>query len=278
MANEGNDQGLTGAPNAGSPSPEGQQPAATDQQIPGQVPNAPRAGDPPAGDRAQAGVLRDLQNERRARQEREARIQALETQLAQAEKRTRALAGIEPRSQEDNDAEEVRAKFAQLFPGLAKLNDAQMLEKLESLLQSADVHADTTKRYWADRAQQMTQGVVDKVAKEFGGQLTDRQVKQIRSAYAAAAEADPEFLARHEQGDPKLIEEFAAQWVEDWAGPARRMAVTDAVGRQRPVPGSRDRSITGSAGKKPVDFKNPKETEDAMVAAFRAHGGSFGND
>lgn len=219
MAIEGQNPNPAGEPNQPNPAPGGDTggqpnpqntPNPQGQQPQGQTPQAPNPRD--------AGILRDLQAERKARQDRETRIQALETQLALAEKRTRALAGVEPRSQDDADADEVRQRFTALFPGLAKLNDADMLAKLESLLQNADVHADTTKRYWADRATQMTGAVVDKVAKEFGGQLSDRQIKQIRSAYAAAAESDPEFLARHEQGDPKLIEEFAAQWVEDWAG------------------------------------------------------------
>lgn len=259
-----------GNQNAGQQNQQGQQ--QQQQQGAGQQ---QQTGDPNAARRDQ-GVLADLQKERKQRQALEQRLRDQETALENERRRVQALAGVTPQSDSDAEAAVVREQFAKLFPGLARLNNEQLLERLEGLLSQADVHEDTTKRYWADRARQMTSGVIERVSKELGGELSERQISRIRSAYAAAAEADPEFLARHEAGDQKLIEEFAKEWIEDWFEPARRKVVTNEVGRLRPVPGGRDRSINAAAGAgKKLDFKNEKDVEDAMVASFRQHGGTF---
>lgn len=276
MANEGQntpavDQNQA-ASTTGSTQADGQQ---TQQQTQQQQTTQQQTGDPNAA-RRDAGVLADLQKERKQRQALEARLQAQEEALNSERRRVQALVGVNPQSEGEAEIAQVREQFAKLFPGLARLNDEQLLAKLDQLLASADTHADTTNRYWRDRAQQMTSGVVEQISKELGGELSDRQVRRIRSAYAAAAEADPEFLARHEAGDPKLIEEFAKEWIEDWFEPARRKQITNEVGRYRPVPSGRDRSINSQAGTpKKIDFTNEKEVEDAMVASFRAHGGGF---
>jgi hypothetical protein len=98
----------------------------------------------------------------------------------------------------------------------------------------------------------------------------------LKYAYAKAAAADPEFLRRHEEGDPTLVKEFAKQWIEDWFEPARRKVTANEVGRTRAVPGGRDRSVALNGGKK-IDYTNPKAIEDAMVESFKSHGGTFGD-
>lgn len=263
-----------GEPNP-NPAPGGQPGGPTPQPSPNPAPT-PAPGDPKPGqpDRREAGVLADLQKERKARQALEQQLATHKAELESERRRVQALAGVNPKSEGEVEDEQIRQHFAQVFPSLAKLNSEKLLERLEKLLAAADTNEDTTKRYWNDRATQMTQGVVEAISEELGGDLSERQVKNIRAAYATRAQNDPDFLARHEEADPKLIEEFAKEWIEDWFVPARRKVITNEVARNRPVPGSRDRSIAGPKPKA-IDFKDQKAVEDAMVESFRGHGGTF---
>ena len=255
-----------GAPNAGDPNP---QPKAGE-------PKPPVAGDPkPPVDPRQAGVLADLQKERKARQTLERQVADMTARLDISDKRARALLGVEPVSEEEAEAAEIRGKFSKMFPALAKLNDDQMLEKLTKLIEKSDSSESMEERYWNDRAESMTQSVVEAVAEEIGSDLTPRQITKLRAAYAHRAATDQDFLARHEAGDKKLAAEFAAEFVEDWFEPARKKVTREQVERNRPVPGGgRDRSI-GAKKPRTIDFKNEKDVSDAMVESFRSHGGQF---
>jgi len=140
--------------------------------------------------------------------------------------------------------------------------------------QAASFREETTAR-WSRHGEQMLGSVVDAISKELGGTLTDRQTNRIKQAYVAEAEANPEFLARHEKGDPKLIAEFVKNFSEDFFEPMRRKAVAAESTRMRGVPSGRDRSVATVGGKK-IDFGNSKSVEDAMWESFKSHGGSVG--
>lgn len=272
MAIEGQDQNLpaddTGRTDSTSGSKtDGQQPQ--DKQA--QKPEAKvDAGNP---DRRDAGLLADLQKERRARQAYEKRIAELEASHAASEKRVRALAGVEPKSDEEAEAETIKAQFTKMFPALARLDNEELVEAINGLLQQSQSKSDIEAQYWQDRAQQMVGGVIEAVEKEFG-ELTPRQQQKVKQAYGMRAHEDPEFLARHERGDKTLIAEFAAEYIEDTYEPARKRQQQKEAERFRPVPGGRDRTVAGSKPKS-IDWKNQKSVEDAMVDSYRNHGGGF---
>jgi hypothetical protein len=150
------------------------------------------------------------------------------------------------------------------------------METLQGLMENSQGVQEATQHHWQAHGRQMLGSLTEAVAEEIGGELTDRQKKALTRAYVAEAEANPEFLQRHEQGDPKLTQEFAKQWVEDWFEPARKQVITQEVARRRPVPNGRDRNVQTTPPKK-IDFKDPKAVEDAMVESFRSHGGRFEN-
>lgn len=246
----------------------------------------------PGDDRRDRGVLADLQKERKTRQALEQRLREQETVLAEERRRIQALAGVAPKTQDEVDAEEVRAQFAQLYPDLAGLTPEEIQEFRESI---ADRRAlqETTKHYWKTHGQAMINKVVSAVATELGGEnseLTDRQKKNLVAAYVRAAEesvavdprtgemvGDGAFMQRHEAGDEGLIREFAKAWIDDWFEPARRKVTANMVNRaDRRVPSGRAGGPVTS-GKPKVDFKNEKAVEDAAVTAFLEHGGSFSN-
>lgn len=221
------------------------------------------------------GVLNDLAKERKARQKFENDYRASQTIIEQERRRVAALAGVNPRSPEQEADEAVRARFQQLYPGLAKLTDEQ-IERLMQVAENADSLSATTEQMWQRHGRQMLDSVVQQASKAMGGELTDRQRTRLERAYFHEATNDPKFLARHEAGDPKLVEEFVKEFVEDFVEPGRRNALAAEQERMRRVPSSRERSIVGANGKT-ADLSKPGEFEDAAVAAFRKHGGGFGS-
>ncbi len=220
------------------------------------------------------GFLADLKKERAARQASEAAVATHQAELAQERRRVQALAGVNPKSDADTEADEVRAKFGQLFPGLAKLSDAQ-IEKLLSVADRADSLEEATASQWDRHGRKMLSTVVDAFAKELGGELTDRQIAKLKKAYVAEAEENPEFLARHEQGDPTLVAEFVKDFAADFLEPARRKALANQLDRQPRVPSGRDRSIVGAGGKK-IDVTKDADVMDLLVAGRRERGQQFG--
>ena len=218
--------------------------------------------------------IADLQKERKARQQYEQQANTHRTELELERKRVQALSGVTPRNAQETEVEEVRARFAQLFPHLADLTPEDIKELRASREQSGQLQ-ETTNHYWRTHADGMVNQVGAAIAEELGGELSARQLKAIRVAYVQAAQDDPEFLRRHTAGDQTLIKEFAKDFSEDWLKPAQRRAQATELGRNRPVPMGKDRSVLTSTGKK-IDVNNAKEVEDMMVESFLRRGGSFG--
>jgi hypothetical protein len=229
--------------------------------------------DTKAWDAERAGFLRDLQAERKARQTHEQQAQQYHAQLEQERRRVQALAGVGPQDPNATENEQIKARLKELgYPQLSQ----EDLDAMRQWREQSAQFQETTQAMWRDKARVMTSAVEARIAKELGGgDLTPRQVKSIRVAYAQAAEESPEFLSRHEQGDMKLVEEFASQFIEDWFTPIRRRAVQQQVSQFRRVPQGKDRSIPGSSGPK-VDVNDPKAVEDMLVSGFKERGGLFG--
>lgn len=220
------------------------------------------------------GLLADLQKERKARQQFEAQVQQAQAEIAQERRRVQALAGVNPRSQEDTDLEEVRARLIKVFPALGKLTEEQV-DKILGVADKAEALEEGTLQQMTRHGRTMLDSVLSGVKKALGGELSERQIQKLERAYVAEAEASPEFLQRHNMGDQSLIEQFVKEYVEDWFEPARRRVTADEVARQRKVPSARDRSVVGQGGKK-IDVNDPKAFGDALVESFRSHGGAFG--
>ena len=101
------------------------------------------------------------------------------------------------------------------------------------------------------------------IAAEYGD-LTDRQKRRINAAYLYENQSNPEFHARHNQGDPALVAEFVKEMIEDLVDPIKKKATASEASRFRPVPGGRDRST-------PLKGEKPKTGEAMLGAHYRAH-------
>lgn len=220
------------------------------------------------------GVLGDLAKERKARQAAETKAAERESAYATERRRVLALAGAEPKSEQDAADEAVRERFKQLYPKLGSLDDDK-IDRLLKLADRADSLEDATSHHWQAHARKMLDGAISGMQKALGGDLTDRQKARLEKAYAQEAQTNPEFLARHEAGDATLVDEFVKEFVEDFVEPGRRKALADEQNRMRRVPSSRDRSVVGQGGKK-LDLSKDEDFAEAAVASFKAHGGAFG--
>lgn len=258
-----------GADNDGAGKPGAADPLNAGAGKPGAAP------DKPAEDPRIKGILADLQKERKARQDYERRTTEAEGRYEAERRRVLALAGVNPKSKEDEDNDAVRARLRQLAPEAFSLSKED-IEDLKALRAEAAELREATAHTWRQHAAGMLDAAVSEVGKALGGTLTERQTQRIQRAYAQEAETNPEFLERHTKGDKTLITEFVKAFVEDFIEPARRNNLQTEIGRQRRVPSSRDRSVATQGGKA-LNFNDQKAVEDAMVQSFRQHGGEFGS-
>lgn len=216
------------------------------------------------------GMLADLQKERKARQEYERRQGEYEAQLSEERRRVAALTGIKTLSKEETEIQDVRDRFAQLYPELAGLTKED-IDAIRELKASQEQLQQTISHHWTTHSKAMLESVYKDVASEIGD-LSDRQKRRIAALYVNEAEADPEFLKRHDAGDQTLIKEFVKNFLDDTVEPARRKTIANEVGRNRIVPNGGNRSVPASGGKA-IDMKDDKAVMDFIMESRK---GQFG--
>lgn len=248
----------------------------TDQQKPQQRTNPdPKPGNKDGDDARVRGLTTDLQGERAARKKLERQIAELTGNLTAEQKRVRALAGVEPRSEDEAEAEEIIARLKTVVPGIELLLDENKRTSLDKILAMLPQLERTQQHYWGRHGMASLKAIEGKISETFGD-LSDRQVKKVRAAFVTEAETNPEFAKRYEEDPEGLIEEFAKEWVEDWFEPSKRKVTADEVSRQRKVPGARERTFVAPDTQKPIDVTDDKAVGDVLVAGFRARGNEFG--
>ena len=218
--------------------------------------------------------IADLQKERKQRQDYERQVATYQGELAAEKRRVQALAGVNPQSKDEVDADAIRKQFGQYFPDLANLSKED-IDAIKELREQAAQMREASEQGYRRQGKQTLTAVVNAVTKEFGGTLSDRQARRVQLAFVNECESDPAFLARYDQGDETVIPEFVKTYVEDFFEPARRKVTQSEVERQRRVPSGRDRSVAGPGGKK-IDYSNDKSFGDALVESYKSHGGAYG--
>jgi hypothetical protein len=261
---------------AGGETPQGQTPATTDpQQTATQSQPATSGAQKPVVDEARiAGLLGDLTKERKSRQELEKQFKELRDQHAQREQHLAQVFGGQ-KSPQEQEAEAVRAAMTQLFPALGKLTP-EMLDQLARIANNSNSLESSANAVWDMRASNARDFVFTKVAEAIGAdKLSERQQDRLIDGLVHYLDSDEKARKQYEAGSNAPIEAYIKEFLEDWFEPARRRGLQTEVDRQRRVPSGRDRSIPGK-DKKPIDFKDNKAVEDAMVEAFKSQGGKFG--
>jgi hypothetical protein len=271
-----------GTPGAGTPTP-----AATTTPTPSPTTGTPTpTPDPTPGNKGDdwekrfKGVTSDLQKERQARQRYEADLKAARDETAAERRRIQALVGVNAPSPEDAELDAIRSQAGKaLTPewilkqlGLTQEEFTEIKEARKDRARLSDME----KHYWGKHGTAMVADVSKALSKEYGGDLSKRQLDTITKAYVLRAQQDEAFLERHESGDPTLVEEFAKEWLEDWYEPAKRRITSQEAGRFRPVPNGQGRAPLAGQGEKKIDVKDDKAVADLLVAGFRERGGEFG--
>ncbi len=226
--------------------------------------------------------IADLQKERKAAQQYRTQAETHRTELDLERRRIQALTGVVPKSAQDTEADEVRARFKQVVPRAQLLEMLDLTEDDIKSLKGVGTHqqqlAKLETQHWDNHGEKMMGALQKEVLAVTGGdKLTTRQERSLVSTFVQACNDDPELKARYERGDVTVFKEFTQEWSEDWLKPAQRRAQAADLSRNRPVPQGRDRSVTTTAGKK-IDVNDNKAVEDLLEQGFRDRGGRFKNE
>lgn len=216
--------------------------------------------------------------------------QRYQSELEAERRRVQALAGVTPQDPKQQEAEEVKAALYQMFPQLKALEKMDP-EAFDRVMRAAQTAESTTQAHWERHATSMLTDLRSNIAQQLGAEsLTPTQQRQVDRAYREEAQAamharqvavqrgerpsvqtmpgDSDFLARHERGDKALLTEFAKAFLDDWMGPARRVATADAARRgSRPVPRGDRARVPVTQGTPNIDFTNEDQFKQALIAA-----------
>lgn len=234
---------------------------------------APVAGKSDGFTERERGLLNETKKERESRQALEKQVKELQSNFDRERKRIKLMLADEPQSEEEQEVAAIRSQFAKVFPALAKLTDEQV-QKILAATEDQGSAREVIDHTWQQHARRTVDSVVEGIS-EAAGELSPRQRQKVVSLFISTIESNPELEARYKKGDPKLIEEFVAEYVEDFVTPAKRAATNAEVNRFRPVPRGGDRNVRNAPPAKKIDFSNEKAVEDAMVESYKSHGGSF---
>src|ERR1019366_518029 len=134
--------------------------------------------------------IADLQKERRQRQDYERQVATYQGELAAEKRRVQALAGVNPQSKDEVDAETIRRQFGQYFPDLANLSKDD-IDAIKELREQAGAMKEASEQQYRRQGKQTLNAVVSAVTKEFGGTLSDRQARRVQLAFVNECESDP---------------------------------------------------------------------------------------
>ena len=239
------------------------------------APAGPSAGD---WEKEKRGLIGETQKERQARQRLEAEVTTLRSQHEQAQKRIQALAGVNPRSEQEAEDEAIRQAFAQKFPHLADLTpeDVQAIRDMQANTKSLEA---STQAMWKKHTNQVMNSIYSRMEDKLGGQISDRMKASARREYIAYIEenqiAGKDYVGRHEDADEALFDEFVDAYLKEWQEPIRRSVTSTEIGPRRPLPSGKGRSLA-TTGVKKIDFNNETSVQDAAVESFLSRGGAFG--
>lgn len=214
----------------------------------------------------------------------------LESKLAAADARVRALAGVEPTDPGQAKIDAVRQNFSQVFPELAWLLELSPEER-EALRQAPNA-AESARaaelRGWTKHGDTAVEYLGDRIADAYGAdKLSPEQAAGVRENFTnwLQAKIQPELnatqgresatLARYERGDNSLYDEFVTQFTKQWVEPARRTAVAGQTSRIRPVPDSRGRGQVTSQLQRPGADASLDDRIAYASKLFQERGGRF---
>ncbi len=222
------------------------------------------------------------------------RASELEGQLAEAQNRIRALAGVEPVTPGSEKAEQIREAFFNL-PGMGIFRKfAEMTEEefdsMRSMPQQIQHTTNAENRQWQRHGDSQISDISSQVAEAIGADTLDAdQQSDLRTSFSSwlrtkiqsdmssqglqNIEESPT-LQRYEAGDAKLLSEFVTRYTKNWVEPARRTQTARTASRTRPVPNSAGRSQVTTVNR-PEKFNSLDERLDYAVNLAKERGLTF---
>jgi hypothetical protein len=219
----------------------GGQPGAGSQPSGQPAVGAPAAGGQPGGqpaaqkyeypeDRSKWIPPHRLTEESSARQTLQARLAAIEAENTRYKQQVAALAGVQPTTPDQQEAERVRNAFFSMFPQYAKLTPEAVDRMLGMLEREGELSA-AGQHHWDGLAQRTLRGVQDGYRGLLKSEkLTDLQEQLVKSNFIAWSQTVPNFQPRYMAEDPELVKEFLAAVKENLIDPVSRVSAAENDG------------------------------------------------
>lgn len=182
-----------------------------------------------------------------------------EAQLKQVQSQLHALVGVQP--PQNPEVDQVRQQFAQLYPGLAKMEERSA--QLEELLsRSGDLETQTS-HYWQTYGRQTMDRLFEHAATSLGSPLTEEGKRALHSSFVGFVQSSPEMQNRY-ASDPSMVEDFWKAFSSSFIDPVRRSASATVSGRAavnlpQDTPSGAPRAIPGP---------QPKDLDERAGAAW----------
>lgn len=160
--------------------------------------------------------------------QREAEIRA---EAEQYRRQVQALTGVTP--PQNPEVAAVRAQFAQLYPGLSKIEERAA--QLEQLLERAGDLESQTDHYWQSYGRQTMDRLFSRFSESTGSPITEEGKRQLHSAFVGWVQSSPELSERY-SSDPTIVEDFVKAFTTSFIDPVRRTAAAGTVTRAAGTP------------------------------------------
>lgn len=235
------------------------------------APPAPASAGQPDGQPAQYTYKEDRTNwvPSHVVRQRSEELDRVRQEAALWRSRTEALSGVKAPVTPDPESDGVRAQFAKLFPGLAKLET--MADKLEraAAFDYEGVQS-SQQQVWVAHGNQVLQTLSEKVKAAYGGaDLSPKALQRIQRSFVNEVAEDPQMQARYSAGDLTILDEFIKDYTAGVLDPYRR---STAAAAQPGNPAARrlPRGGGGSAviGGQPPPTVKPSDGDAYHKAAY----------
>lgn len=198
-------------------------------------------------------------------------LRTLRAQIAEANRRVAALAGVQPANPGDPESNAIKE---QLFKVVPELKD--LIEKRERLLKAAEFDFDSVstdqQQRWAATGHNALRLLTSELKAAYGGQeLTPKASAHFQTAFIAHLAQNDELRERFESGDIEgVVKEYVTDITEGVFSPFKRLAAAPATDpRQAPA-----RRLPRQGGGGPVGVQQrtvaPKDGDKFHSAAFDA--------
>lgn len=252
-----------------APAPSGAPAPSATQTAPATPPAAPGGSQAPAtGAPGEGWVPSYRVRETREAAYREAQahynqqMQQIQAEYERVQNQLRALVGVQ--SPQNPQVDVVRKQFAQLFPGLAKLEDKY--GDIEGILARAGDFETQNQHYWQVYGRQSMDRLFNLAQETYGQPLNEEQKRSLHTSFLGFVQSSPEMSQRY-ANDPSIVEDYWKVFSASFIDPARRSATAQVTSR---VPGGLPQD-TPAGAPRPTPTPQPSNLDERAAQAWAAY-------